>query len=319
MERKDSYESCLEKYDTVVAIASAVSKTAANRPSPSAREYWASVLFTRLCCTGQSLLFLLPQNRWVEAKIEHWDFAAVASLARNLLECYLAFFYLCVDKASHNEWVCRVNLFNLHDCISRKQMFASTGSCEDQIESFEKQAQELRERLLNNPHFLSLSDKKRKDLLKGHNHYLYNQDELIMRMVEDVETFRFMYRFLSAQVHTMPLGFYRTGDKNRWLGLENTIERRYICLTLDYVHMYVLRGIKELIDFFPDLRGIRDLIDLFPDDLRGVRDFLFPDISQKMPQANLTQTECLKKERRAGRNEACPCGSKKKYKKCCGR
>lgn len=318
MGQSDSYKSSLEKYDRLVSIATAVSQAAANRPSPSSQHYWASVLFTRLCSTGMSLLFMLPRNRWVKARIEHWDFTAVASLSRNLIECYLAFFYLCVDKVSDDEWNCRWNLFNLHDCIFRKQIFEALGSSERMIEGFEKNAQDLHRRLLNNQHFLSLSDRQRKELLKGNNPYLSAQDELIKRMGEDPKTFRLVYRILSAQVHTLPFGFYRTGEEWRGTGLENPIERGYICLILGGVYKYILRGIRELID-------------------------LFPDISQKMTQADLnviygqkpetcapkpfyTQdtsprgiVEEPKKEGRIGLNKPCPCGSKKKYKKCCGK
>jgi len=201
--------------------------------------------------------------------------------------------------------------------MARKKMFERLGSCE-QVEGFEKQAQELRGRLLKNHHFLSLPEKKRKELLKGNNHYLHSQDELIGRMGENPNTFRFVYEFLSAQVHTLPLGFYRSGDKGRGRGLENPVERRYICLILDDVRMYVLRGIRELIVFFPDISQKISQAD---------RNVIYEHkLKTHEPKSDCTQNtpmpsthESPEKERKVGRNETCPCGSKKKFKKCCGK
>jgi hypothetical protein len=45
-------------------------------------------------------------------------------------------------------------------------------------------------------------------------------------------------------------------------------------------------------------------------------------VSETLAQAQLsssTAAEALPSERRPGRNDPCPCGSGKKYKKCCGR
>ena len=98
MERQDTYAQVLREFDALVSAATAVSQGAAGRPSETSRHYWASVLYTRLCVNSVSLLLLLPQNRFARAQFEHWDFVAVASLARNVFEAYLAFYYLCVDS-----------------------------------------------------------------------------------------------------------------------------------------------------------------------------------------------------------------------------
>lgn len=44
-------------------------------------------------------------------------------------------------------------------------------------------------------------------------------------------------------------------------------------------------------------------------------------VLQLIPSLEKTRQYCIKKQlsRRVGRNEPCPCGSGKKYKKCCGR
>src|SRR5262249_22753361 len=134
-------------------------------------HYWASVLFTRVTVNGMSLLLLLPRNRFTVAAFEHWDFAAVASLARNLCECCLTYFYMCVDDVDDEEWGCRWNIFNLHDCLDRQKLFQLLGS-HSQAENFRRIADDLRERLRANSHFASLSERSQKNCLRGRTPYL---------------------------------------------------------------------------------------------------------------------------------------------------
>jgi hypothetical protein len=54
------------------------------------RRFWGSVLFTRLCTTAVSILWLCPLSK-VNSNGTHWDFTSIASLARNLYECALSF------------------------------------------------------------------------------------------------------------------------------------------------------------------------------------------------------------------------------------
>jgi len=75
----------------------------------------------------------------------------------------------------------------------------------------------------------------------------------LLRMKEDVPNFRAMYRLFSAHVHSTPLAFYRTGEKDRGRGLENEVEKAYIGIALDFVSHYVQRGSRELVTIFPDL------------------------------------------------------------------
>ncbi|WP_442961724.1 DUF5677 domain-containing protein [Pseudoalteromonas sp. B62] len=60
-------------------------------------------------------------------KVAHWDYSSVASLIRDLIECYLTFYYLCSDKCSSEEWNARWQLMNLHDHLSRVKMFNALG------------------------------------------------------------------------------------------------------------------------------------------------------------------------------------------------
>jgi hypothetical protein len=253
MDHPTPYETYLKKYDDLVSAATAASQGAAGRISESARHYRGSVIFTKLGVAAVSLLLLLPRNSRVIGQFEHWDFGAVASLVRNLIECYFTFFSLSIDQVSDEEYNCRWNLFNLHDCLSRKRMFESLGLEEESI-GFDEQSKELKERLLRNSYFRSLDEKKRKELLQGKNAFLLTQDEILGQLGEDISHFRGMYCFLSVHVYALPMSFYRMGEQDRGRGLENQVERDYICLALEFAGHFLRRAIQDLVSLFPSAK-----------------------------------------------------------------
>ncbi|MHB8483392.1 MAG: DUF5677 domain-containing protein [Nitrospiria bacterium] len=252
MIEKDQYDEEQKMFHSVVSAATVISQGAAGRPSPSSRHYWASVLFTRLCNNGVSLLYMTPRNRLVKVKIDIWNFAAIASLSRNLIDCYLAFYYLCVDKVTDDEWICRWNIFNLHDCSRRRKMLECFGATESELKCFDDQTEELRDRLLKNSYFRSLDKKVQKDYLRAKSAYLLTQDDLMKRIGLDIGSFRGLYIFLSSQTHSFPLGFYRTGVDNRGRGLENRVEKNYICSMFSISSFFVRRATNEMVDLFPN-------------------------------------------------------------------
>lgn len=131
-ERSESYQESLDALDNVVRECMHVSKGYAGIPAPTGRHFYASVLPTVLITRGVSLLTLAPHTPWAEKKIEHWDYASLAGLARTMIELRVAFYYLCAEECSEDEWNCRWNLFNLHDCVSRIRMFEALGEIEQE-------------------------------------------------------------------------------------------------------------------------------------------------------------------------------------------
>jgi hypothetical protein len=156
-----------------------------------------------------------------------------ASIVRTMLELRAAFHYLCVDGCSDEEWRCRWNLLNLHDCNSRIRLFTESPSAAPQeIDGLRKQADELRERLRSNRHFCQLRNQA--SLLNGRAAYLYP----VEAMLEKAGVERWIYRYLnilfSSAVHGLPMSYYRMGEQERGRGLPSPVERGYttICHSL---------------------------------------------------------------------------------------
>ncbi|WP_271025219.1 DUF5677 domain-containing protein [Rhizobium sp. RCAM05973] len=253
-EVSEDYLSALNMLDNVVRECMYASKNYAGIPSPAGKHFYASVLFTAMITRRVSLLNLAPHTPWAKKIIEHWDYASLAGLARTMIELRVAFFYLCVEPCSDDEWQCRWNLFNLHDCVSRRRMFEALED-EEQTVAFEKQADELRDRLKNNAHFNSLDPKKHKKLLHGQTAYLFPLEEIAEKAGLEVKMFRWLYILLSSHVHGLPMSFYRMGNGNseRGRGLPSPVEERYSSLFLSLAANMLVATRDEVHELFADV------------------------------------------------------------------
>jgi hypothetical protein len=107
-------------------------------------------------------------------------------------------------------------------------------------ETFRQQAEELRGRLIANQHFLSLPERERNRLLTGSHAYPVPTERIGVDAGIEVTIFRVLYRFYSAQLHGFPMSYYRSGEKNRGIGVYNEVEEGYLTtclhLTNDLLH-----------------------------------------------------------------------------------
>jgi len=231
----ENYLESLDMLDNVVRECIFVSRRYAGIAAPEGRHYYASVLVVALITRGMSLLNLAPFSPWAAKKIEHWDYGSMTGVVRTMIELRAAFHYLCADPCSQDEWYCRWNLFNLHDCVSRIRLFTAQKN-DEQVAGFEAQAEELRERLRTNVFFQALDPKRHKKLLHGQTAYLFPLETLMEKAGMEVETFRMLYILFSTHVHALPMSFYRLGGDNpeRGRGLPSPAEEGYssLCLTL---------------------------------------------------------------------------------------
>lgn len=230
----ESYLESLNVLDNVVRECINVSGSYSGISSPSGRHFYASVLFTSLITRGVSLVTLAPHSPWADKMIEHWDYATAAVIARTMMELRAAFHYLCVDPCTDDEWDCRWNVLNLHDCTARKKLFDATGNDPEQVAGFEAQAEELRERLKANAYFTQLGQQKK--LLNGQTAYLYPIEELAERAGIEKGTYRWLHVLFSSHVHGLPMSYFRMGgdEVERGRGLPSPVEESYtsLCLSL---------------------------------------------------------------------------------------
>ncbi|MEW8509047.1 MAG: DUF5677 domain-containing protein [Candidatus Thiodiazotropha sp.] len=222
--------------------------------SPTSTHYFASLLFTKLCTSGVTTLAICPSPSKV-GKNAHWDCASVASLTRGIIETYLVFFYLCVEKCDPKEWEARWRLLNLHDHMSRLKMFRVMEGADDQVAQFESYSDEVKSDLEKVDYFKSLPNKQKKHYIKGNNAFFKSQDELVESAGGNVKEFRFRYRFLSNHTHSYPMGFYRMAESGRGTGMESEVEIGYTGMCLTWASEYLTKAKSEFSDLWFDRRG----------------------------------------------------------------
>jgi hypothetical protein len=255
-ETSAAYERSLDLLDNVVRDCIFVSQHYQGLRVPSTKHFYASVLFTALISRGVSLAVLAPASSWSDKRIEHWDYASAAMIVRSMIEMRGAFHYLCIDKCSDEEWQCRWNLLNLHDCTSRIRLFSEMQSQDaEQLVGFNAQAKELQERLRQNEHFKKLPHQQH--LLNGHKAYIYSIEDILEKAGLEKRTYRYLNILFSSAVHGLPMSYYRMGEQERGRGLASPVEQGYtsICHSLAAT---LLAGTRDDVqDLFRDVRAPR--------------------------------------------------------------
>jgi len=115
----ENYKVRVAALDNIVKDCISLSNACEGIRSPKGSHFFASVLFTSLCTRAVSVAVIALYSPWSKKLIEHWDYASIACLTRPILEVRLAFYYLCTEMCSEDEWYFRWNLFNINDCANR--------------------------------------------------------------------------------------------------------------------------------------------------------------------------------------------------------
>lgn len=246
----------VDMLDNVVRDCIYVSRGFSGIQSPTAKHFYASVLFTAMITRAVSLAHLVPFSPWAEKKIEHWDYSSATGIARTVLELRIAFYYLCVDACSEEEWYCRWNIFNLHDCMSRVRLFQALHDGEEQVAALLVTADEIKERLRENAYFQGLSEGQQRKFLNGQTAYLLSLEEIAEKAGVLKSNFRWMYVLFSSHVHALPMSFYRIGmgKEERGRGLPSPTEEMYTGLCISLVCSLMVATRDEMNTLFGDYR-----------------------------------------------------------------
>ncbi|TXC72131.1 hypothetical protein FSB78_15145 [Sphingomonas ginsenosidivorax] len=246
---KELYVAARRSFVAGVAFSDTVSRGCGQLPSATGQHYWASVLFTRIVVTSKSVQLLAPEIR----PSAHWDFSALASLVRNVAECYLYFFFLCVDDVPEVEREARIIMLDLHDDGSRSRLFAEIGEQDPEPEKTAQRKvvrESLEARFRANAWLMALPEKRQRELLRG-DKTPFVQDDVIDRTDLDRKQFRFIYRFLSAHTHSGPLAFYRMAEHGRGMGFSNPNDAMYAAWALEFGAGIIERATGAMLEMFP--------------------------------------------------------------------
>jgi|GEM_PF-297490 len=240
------------KYIAAVEHAISLSHRIAGHPSDSRRQYWASVLFTRLCSAAISILHACPGSP-VNTAGTHWDFSSLAPLIRILVQNGLLLFYLGTEVIGEDESRARLLVMQLRDCKERLHLFRNFDHIGEETRGFEMAADPIRTELRANPYFARLQTPLRKRLLKGDTASILTDDQILDRLgILDQKGRAFLW-FISSHADFSPLAYYRTGNNNRGRGEENDADVRYIATALDLARDFILRADSDMKELFREV------------------------------------------------------------------
>lgn len=242
------YSEKFSKFSNTLSVAIKISILAKGRFVTEDKKAWACVLHTKLCVTANSLLILAPK---IEIKDEHWDFSSMFTLARNIMECYQTLFYLCFDNVTDSELFARKKLFNLHDYYSRVKLFSFMDEKQENPEMEKNVINELSQ----TDYFKKLTEKQQAHFLKGENAFFISREDIEEKIGRDKNEFKMLYKLLSSNTHSYPMGFYRIQGGERGTSVETNVEVGYSALALEISEQYLLDSCNRMLEFFPDIKN----------------------------------------------------------------
>jgi hypothetical protein len=235
----------LPKYIAAVEHAISLSHKVGDHSAKSRRHYWASVLFTRLCAAGISVLHMCPGSTTNKAGT-HWDFSSLAPLVRCLVQTSIMLFYLGTEVVGEDESRARLLVIQLRDCKERLHLFQNLDADGENMRGFEPAANHIRTELKANPYFSRLQAALRKRLLKGDTASILTDAQILDRLgILDQKGRGFLW-FISSHADVSPLAYYRTGENNRGRGEENDADVHYIATALDLACDFIFRATSDM-------------------------------------------------------------------------
>lgn len=231
------YKTLMLQLEKAIDRCISVSRKHAGISSPTGSHFYASALFTLLTTRAISLRKLLPKLKPKNMSDLHWDFGSVCTLTRTLLENRLAFYYFGFEECSEEEWKCRWIIFCLHDAASRTRILSDVASSTltpEEQKVYDENMGQLRVDLKANSFFTLLPIGDQRRFLQGKQAYISPLEEIAGRCGLELEQFRFFYGFMSQQVHTLPMSFFRMDEGNRGRGVHSELEEHYhkMCMSL---------------------------------------------------------------------------------------
>jgi Family of unknown function (DUF5677) len=239
------YLRCRREFRELCKRAERVSRGSGGMWVEGNRLAYASVLFMRITVMAKSVRQLLPDCK----PREHWDFSSVASLARNLAEAYLWYYWLCEDEIEPDVRQGRFILLYCHDYGSRARMFSDDRVLADD----DVVKADLISRFDTNPYLATFNERQRREALRGHK-TPFVQDEVLDRMGVGRSEFRSVYRFYSQHTHTGPVAFIRIlmEGHDRGSGVETAHEKSYMITAILFATSVLESAIAGHLTLFPE-------------------------------------------------------------------
>jgi len=171
----------------------------------------AEFCFSKIVKQCQSILRLVYKDLKRSEIYDSFDVSSIASIARDIIEAYNVFYYLCFEKVKPAEKEFRNELFNLHQCKEATEVAKGLGIHSGFTLNVKNIFQMRTETILkNNSVFTALTLKQQKSLLKG-KHIVFHLNES-KKGAAYIQRHGALYKLFSNNVHSSHLGIEHTAE-----------------------------------------------------------------------------------------------------------
>lgn len=254
-EKTDNYNKELRNFDAAICEAMAVSQASASRVEIPTIGFCTRV-FTRMCSHAIMAVTAAPKSRWCRKEFEYWDFSAIASHARAILEGYLLFLYLANAPPDEDTQRAYVQTMHMYDCKKRPKVFQNLLPTEE-IESGREEEKKIKERLTSTKTFQGLDPKLQRDILAGKKLMIKPPHEIITCAGIKQDEFNFFWNYFSQYTHIFSLTFYRIEENGRNTGLKNDFDLDALTSGLMFSTAVLTSATDQMVELFPDVANVR--------------------------------------------------------------
>lgn len=238
-----AYRDARKRFHVAVRNLVALSANLGGTPSHHGREYWSSILLSKMTLTSMTLDKIIPKVGSAKST-ELWDLSSIAVLVRALAENYLLMFWLCIEPEDEQTWQFRITALTIADNRARYRMTAEVEGQSEPMD-FVKAQRTLADKLTGNALFQQLNAGAQRDILKG-NKAPFIQDDVIECLKIDRANFRSLYRYLSAFVHTGTISFFRMEQHQRGNGEFNDYDALAVIALMEFSILAVEAAIVDV-------------------------------------------------------------------------
>ncbi|MCP2209466.1 DUF5677 domain-containing protein [Bradyrhizobium diazoefficiens] len=142
-------------------------------------------------------------------KLPFMDSTSIAILSRALIEAGIMYWYL-TEEVGDEDWAFRLQVMRIHDAAARVRFLKVLAP--DEADKEREVLRALRDELKEMQLFRQRPEKERERLRSGEVVYVDGMRSIVKKMGIDQDYYDGLYNYLSAQVHSTPISYFRDSD-----------------------------------------------------------------------------------------------------------
>jgi hypothetical protein len=213
------------------------------------------LLFCRIAATSLSIWRLLPKGENPSGN-QPADIASVGALARNIIEAFNAFFFLCLDNVTEDEMKFRRLTTSLHHLCEQKIVGELLNGPVDELAKQQRQIDQYKEQIQQSTFYRGLTARAKTGALSGKSFSYLRRQEIAKKLGIDEPFLESQYKVLSNYTHPFSFGLYLEFTDE--IGADCEEARGKLALILYFLNAYIGMSLLGINAIYPAIRKFLD-------------------------------------------------------------